>query len=129
MRPPEVTPSLNIPMTLNNIVIPGTGSAWQTKAHLGGLQKRGKTWLWFNFSGCTTANSCSVWVVKSCRMTDLYSLNYYCFQLCIQPFSLSYCPSHGDRGNWSHALHLNCAILGLQLLIPSLNICCCSAAN
>lgn len=42
MRPPEASPSFNLSMTSNNVVIPGTGSAWQTLAALGGLQKAGK---------------------------------------------------------------------------------------
>lgn len=129
MRPPEVTPSLNFPMTLSNNVILGTGLAWQIQASLSGLQKTGKTWLRFNFSGCITANSYSVWVVKSCGMTDLSSLNCYCFQLCISPFSMSYSPLYGNRENWSCGLCLSCAVLELQLLIPSPNSCCCYQLN
>lgn len=63
------SPPAAIFLWLSTFVIPKTGLAWQTQAGLSSPQKRGKTWLWFNFSGRIAANSYSVCAVKSCQMT------------------------------------------------------------
>lgn len=75
------SPPAAIFLWLSTFVIPKTGLAWQTQAILSSPQKRGKTWLWFNFSGRIAANSYSVCAVKSCRMT----VHFVQFELLLLP--------------------------------------------